>query len=315
MQAAAVCPAQLEKSARAVMDRHAKSFSWAARFLSPAARREASLLYAFARTADDLADEASLGDMEQRTRALDMLCEQVMQRQPEASLPAVVGRMLENHQVPSTVLRHFTDSLRADMHGRRLQTQEQLLDFAYGVAGTVGLMMRPILGAPPSADGCAMALGVAMQLTNVARDVLEDAARGRVYVPLGFEVTAHALNDPHNEALRQRVFESIVQMLQTAEAWYAFAHGGVALIPAPNRRAVLVALELYRAIGRKIIRGGSAAYWRGRVHLNALEKIRLIVPLLVTGSSQPQSGRAPGAFAPLPRGFDALSGLPGFARD
>jgi 15-cis-phytoene synthase len=309
-------PSELEQSARDVMDRHAKSFSWAARFLSPGARREANLLYAFARTADDLADEASLGSFEQRSKALSSWCMQAVKHSSEASsLPGIVGGLLERHKVSSSVLLHFTESLRADMVNRRLRSNDELLGFAYGVAGTVGLMMRPILGAPPAGNTYAMALGVAMQLTNIARDVVEDADRGRTYLPLDFEVDANALRSGANTQLRSRVFEQIETVLQMAEQWYAHAQGGIDWIPAENRRAIAVALELYRAIGRKIMDGGAVAYWRGRVHLNTFEKARLIMALAIRKNKPQESNRLQNTGFSLPPGFEVLRSLPGFPQD
>jgi 15-cis-phytoene synthase len=306
-------PTELEQAARDIMDRHAKSFSWAARFLSPGARREANLLYAFARTADDLADEASLGSFDQRSKALDSLCMQAAHPGSEASsLPGIVGGLLKRHRVSPGVLMHFTESLRADMVSRRLQSSDELLGFAYGVAGTVGLMMRPILGAPPAGDACAMALGVAMQLTNIARDVVEDADRGRTYLPLDFEVDASALRSGANTQLRSRVFEQIESVLDMAEQWYAYAQSGMDWIPLENRRAIAVALVLYRAIGRKIIDGGSAAYWHGRVHLNTFEKARLIMALAIHKSKHQDAKFLANAPTLQPPGFAALRSLPGF---
>jgi 15-cis-phytoene synthase len=309
-------PSDLERSARDVMDRHAKSFSWAARFLSPKTRREANLLYAFARTADDLADEASLGSFEQRSQALGSLCMQAVNHSPEASLlPGVVGSLLERHKVSPCILLHFTESLRADMLNRRLQSCDELLGFAYGVAGTVGLMMRPILGAPPAGDMYAMALGVAMQLTNIARDVVEDADRGRIYLPLDFEVDADALRGGAHTQLRSRVFEQIETVLEMAEQWYAYAQSGMEWIPRENRRAISVALVLYRAIGRKIMNGGAVAYWHGRVHLSTFEKTRLIMALAIHKNKHQGTRRLANPGPALPPGFEALRSLPGFPRD
>ncbi len=303
---------ELDQSASDIMDRHAKSFSWAARFLAPEARRDANLLYAFARTADDLADEADLGSPEQRARALrDLSNDAVNHHHALHTLAGSVGEVLRRHHVAPGLLTHFTESLQADMGRRKITSAEQLLVFAYGVAGTVGLMMRPILGAPPKGDTSAMALGVAMQLTNVARDVLDDADRDRIYVPLADNVDAKALRHSTSQTLRCQVFAGIEGVLALAEEWYDYAHSGIELIPAENRRAIAVALVLYRAIGRKILQGGPAMYWRGRVHLSAFEKTRLIMALSVTKGKSP---RAPGA-APRterPRGFDALRHLPGF---
>jgi 15-cis-phytoene synthase len=176
----------------------------------------------------------------------------------------------------------------------------------------VGLMMRPMLGAPPAADPHALALGIAMQLTNVARDVVEDAARARRYVPSSCGVACDELRQPTDAAARRRAFAAITSVLALAEDFYAFGELGLPLIPAPNRRAVRIALVLYRGIGRKISKRGAGRYWQGRTHLSAIEKLQLTAPLLL-GDRRP---RTVVAARPEMSWADALPamppGLPGF---
>jgi 15-cis-phytoene synthase len=253
------------------MRRHAKSFHWAARFLSPTTRADTELLYAFARHADDLADEPELGTLPDRLAQLAQLKDS----------PALAA-LAHKHAWKEGLLAHFLNSLMADTSARQLQNQNQLLDFAYGVAGTVGLMMRPVLGAPVQADPYAMSLGLAMQLTNIARDVVEDAQQGRVYIAASYGVSAEVLFRPGNAEQRVQAFAAITRTLALAEELYTFAQQGLHLIPAPNQRAIRIALSLYRGIGRKIVRRGAQQYWHGRVHLGLLEKLALTLPLALT---------------------------------
>jgi 15-cis-phytoene synthase len=252
-----------------VLNAHAKSFSWAARFLSPSARRNSALLYAFSRAADDFSDEESLGPHEQRMQMLASLRRAMLEAaQPgfnSSSNPvaSAVGAMLLNHNVNFCVPVYFLDSLCEDSQPRQLQSTEELLRFAYGVAGTVGQMLRPVLGAPTQAEPYAMALGVAMQLTNIARDVVEDAERGRCYLPAQWGIDWKT-------------------MLALAEDFYAYAETGLHYIPASNRRAIRIALFLYRGIGRKVLRRGPSQYWNGRVHLGNFEKWRLMSAALLS---------------------------------
>jgi 15-cis-phytoene synthase len=250
------------------MRRHAKSFHWAARFLSKATRCDTELLYAFARHADDLADEPKLGTLPDRLVQLAQLKDS----------PSLAG-LGQKYAWRAGLLAHFLDSLMADTTARQLQTQTELLDFAYGVAGTVGLMMRPLLGAPAQADPYAMSLGLAMQLTNIARDVVEDAQQGRIYIPASHGVSAEILVSPANAAQRTQAFAAIARTTALAEELYTFAQEGLHHIPAPNQRAIRIALVLYRGIGRKIMRRGAQQYWQGRVHLGLVEKLALTLPL------------------------------------
>ncbi|MEO8012712.1 MAG: phytoene/squalene synthase family protein [Polaromonas sp.] len=260
-----------------VMDLHAKSFSWAARFLLPEARRDAAQLYAFARLADDLADEDALGEWAERMAQLQALESNVLNPGAGSELGHQVGKMLRSKSVNTEVVRNFMDCLIQDASPRCIQTTEELLQFAYGAAGTVGQMMCPILGASNKGQPYATALGVAMQLTNIARDVVEDAVRGRCYIPAQWGVSAQALRAPKTPAQAVQSFATIQKLLHLADDFYAYSQKGLVYIPAGNRRAIRVAAALYRGIGQKILGGGADRYWRGRTSLGRFEKIKLIL--------------------------------------
>ena len=260
-----------------VMDLHAKSFSWAARFLLPAARRDAAQLYAFARFADDLADEEALGELAYRMAQLQELEHSVLHPAAGGALGHQVGEMLLSKGVSADVIQYFMQSLREDAAPRVVQTTEELLQFAYGVAGTVGQMMCPILGVADKGQPYAVAMGVAMQLTNIARDVVEDAARGRCYIPAQWGISSEALQEPLNAAQAGQSFAAIKNLLGMADAFYAYGVQGLIYIPAGNRRAIRIAMSLYRGIGRKIVANGADRYWHGRTSLGRFEKTRLIV--------------------------------------
>jgi len=288
MQLAAFKVARL---ARSVMQKHARSFSLAAVFLEPATRADVALLYAFARAADDLCDEASLGPLPDRLRTLEAISECAEQAQQGRQggrdpIASAAGEVLHRHGVPAQVLCHFLKGLRDDAHPRQLQTTDELLQFAFAVAGTVGQMMRPLLGAPVQAERYAIVLGMAMQLTNIARDVQEDAQRGRCYLPAQWN-TAWCFDPALADAdQRAQVFPLVCRVLALADDFYAYAAQGLATIPSRNRRAVRVAAALYQAIGHKIIRGGPGAYWQGRVSLGRLERGREILRMLLRGENR-----------------------------
>jgi phytoene synthase len=274
-------------NAQAVMDAHAKSFSWAARFLSPAARRDAAQLYVFARLADDLADEEALGAWDERMAQLQALESSALNPDAGIDLGHRVGKMLLSKGVSAEVIRNFMHCLCQDANPRCIQTTEELLQFAYGAAGTVGQMMCPILGAAGKAQPYATALGVGMQLTNIARDVVEDAARGRCYIPAQWGVCAEALGAPQNPAQATQSFAAIRKLLNLADDFYAYSQQGLDQIPAGNRRAIRIAAALYRGIGQKILNGGPECYWHGRASLGRFEKVKLIVACYAGGDRLP----------------------------
>ena len=271
-----------------VMDMHAKSFSWAARFLLPATRQDAALLYVFARLADDLADEEALGPLAERVGQLQELESNALNPDGGEALGHQVGRMLQAKGVSTAVIRNFMGGLEQDTGPRRIQSTEELLHFAYGVAGTVGQMMCPILGASNKALPYALALGVAMQLTNISRDVVEDAARGRCYIPAQWGVDPEALRAPRNKEQAVKNFAAIQQLLVLADDFYAYAQQGMERIPAGNRRAIRIATALYRGIGQKVLRNGADRYWQGRTTLGRFAKMKIVLACLVGADRLPE---------------------------
>ncbi len=297
---------------QAIMDAHAKSFSWAARFLSSDARVQAAQLYAFARLMDDLVDEPALGSIDERLAQFDANREQVLGVAHTIGRSHEVGKMLQALGVDADVLRSFMNALQADARPRHLQSLPDVLGFAYGVAGTVGQMMRPILRASPEAERYAVALGMAMQLTNIARDVLEDAQRGRCYLPaqwLSADFQLHKLLQGC-AATRHQAFRAIRRLLGEAEPLYALAEQGFDAIPRANRRAVRIACVLYRGIGRKILATPEPLYWSQRVHLRSHAKALGVLQVLMGVHVKPTE---PSSNA-LQEHESALRLIPGFPR-
>lgn len=300
---------------QSVMDRHAKSFSWAARFLNASARPEVALLYAFARTADDLADEEEFGTLLERYAALQHMHNSALGLasplgpNAEFGLALRAGAMLRGHGVASGVLERFMDALKEDTQARQIETEDELLDFAYGVAGTVGQMMRPLLGADTVAEPYAIALGIAMQLTNIARDIVEDGYRQRCYIPRQWGVTLQMMVTPADTEEKLRAFSAIERLIALSEGYYNYASKGFRMIPVRNRCAVLAAAALYKGIGRKILRQGGETYWHGRTYLTKMEKVKTVFFALVIGSPQPSTIEPEGFFG----GTELLHRVQGFS--
>ena len=295
---------------QAIMDAHAKSFSWAARFLSGRARSQAAQLYAFARLMDDLIDEPALGPIDQRLAHFELNGRQVLGVVRDTSASYQVGVMLQSLGIDQRVVSNFLDALKADAQTRHLQSLPEVLIFAYGVAGTVGQMMRAILGASPAADAHAVTLGMAMQLTNIARDVLEDARQGRCYLPAQWLPADWQLAKMLQGCAetRAQAFVAIQRLLAQAETLYALAEQGFDTIPMPNRRAVKIAAVLYRGIGQKIMNMPASAYWDQRVQLSSGKKLAGVLQVFLGVHSKPVSYGA----NPLHAYSSDLQAIPGF---
>jgi phytoene desaturase len=260
----------------AVLAYHGKSFHWAGRFLPQAQFNNASLLYAFCRHVDDLADEAS--DSAEAKTCLNQLRQDLWSNQPEQPLNKMFRELMERQQLEQRWVESLIDGVLSDLGKVRLQTKEELLCYAYRVAGTVGLMMAQVLGChDPQALAFATDLGIAMQLTNIARDVHEDAQRGRLYLPqqwLGSEtVTADQLVDG-NQHSRQAAEKAVKRLLDLAELYYRSGYQGMRYLPMRVRLGILTARSLYRAIGDDIY-PNPAIIWEQRVRVSISRKCRL----------------------------------------
>lgn len=250
-----------------------RSFSLAAKLFSPGIRGDIAQLYAFCRHVDDLADSSQGGKPGELRRLREMLD----QGAGDCDDPVVRRflRLAERRKLPLDAARELASASEADCGPRRVQSEAELIRFAYGVAGTVGLLMQPLLGADdPRAAPFAIDLGIALQLTNIARDVAEDAERERFYLPGAWvdpEVIGAALRERDRRASEQ-VDEAVEQVLKAADRYYESALAGHWFIPCRNRRAIFFALHFYRAIGRKMQRQGREA-WRSRTRIGLAGKL------------------------------------------
>lgn len=263
------------ETATAILAKHAKSFRIASWFLPRAQAQEAALAYSFCRYIDDLADE---GSPEAARPALAALQAELLSEVPSDPLVAAIREQAQRLNLPLTPWLELLAGAASDLDGVRMADMPSLLRYCYRVAGTVGWLMCGILGVrDPDALAHAIDLGIAMQLTNICRDVAEDAARGRVYLPQQLL----QLHGTDQEALLSGTADtaaiqaSVRTLLHTAERWYTSGERGVAYIPLQSRVAILVAGRLYRGIGRRLLRLGANPLL-GRTVVPSWEKLLLV---------------------------------------
>ncbi len=251
---------------RELLARRARTFRLASVVLGTRARDDAAVLYAFCRAADDAADDGH--DPQTAHQALDSL-ELGLTSDGGAPVAREVALLHVERGVSLDAARGLVAGVRRDLGTVRIADDAELLDYAYLVAGTVGVMMCPILGVQDSrATRHAAELGMAMQITNICRDVAEDARNGRVYLPesrlRSAGLTAAQIID--GSAPRAALSTVITGLLARADALYESADGGLRFLPPRARLAVLLASRLYRAIGLEILRRGADPF-RGRAVL------------------------------------------------
>lgn len=246
---------------RAMLANGSRTFLAASYLLPRAVRDPACALYAFCRVADDAIDAAPGGDVAEALALLRRRLDAVYSGGPPAAdaVDRAFAGVVRAHAIPRALPEALLEGFAWDVSARRYETLADLHDYAARVAGTVGAMMALVMGATtPSALARACDLGVAMQLSNIARDVGEDAAAGRVYLPLtwlreaGLDVERW-LAAPRHDA---RLAGVVARVLDEAERLYARAAAGIAELPLACRVGINAARLLYAEIGREVARRG-----------------------------------------------------------
>ncbi len=252
------------------------SFHAASRLLPARIRHPATALYAFCRVADDAVDDGA--DKGAAVARLAQRLDRAYHGRPENTpVDRAFARMIETHAIPRTLPDALIEGLAWDAAGRRHQTIADARAYAARVAGSVGAMMTLIMGRRDAESlGAACDLGIAMQFTNIARDVGEDARAGRLYLPLdwlaarGIDAEAFLAAPRFSPDLAQ----VIAQLLDEAERFYDRARPGIACLPFDCRPGIQAARMIYRAIGRGLARGGYDSITR-RARVSAPRKLGL----------------------------------------
>ncbi|HEY6134665.1 MAG TPA: phytoene/squalene synthase family protein [Rubrivivax sp.] len=270
-------PAHDPRACRALMRGGSKTFFAASLLLPARVRAPASALYAFCRLADD---EIDLGtDPHQAMAHLQQRLDDVYEGRPQPiDVDRALASVVHRFAIPRTLLDALLEGFLWDASGRSYDTLEDVQAYGARVAGTVGAMMALVMGARGEAAlARACDLGVAMQLTNIARDVGEDARNGRLYLPrqwlaeAGIDAQAWLQAPEFNAAIG-----SVVQrLLSAADTLYACAEDGMAHLPRDCRPAIHAARLVYAEIGREIERHGLDSVTR-RAVVSSQRKAALI---------------------------------------
>ncbi len=248
-----------------------KSFYWASFFLPKKNRIAASRLYSICRYLDDVADNSKLDTSSEIKNIFNQI------KENESS---EINIFFKKKNINLGILKDLIDGLISDQQNVRITDEKELIDYSYKVAGTVGLMMLPIINTKDAeARKHAIDLGIAMQLTNIARDVYEDAKMNRLYLPkewLG-QVSVSDLIDNKLDDQKKRLIElSIKNLIELSDKFYANGFSGMKFIPLRTRLAIFFAAKIYKGIGEKIKSGGYV-YKLERIYLNKLEKLWITI--------------------------------------
>ena len=246
----------------------AKSFNWAGFFLPKSIYQDCSKLYAFCRVLDDLVDEKTdlelreerfneIKNIYKKTYEIDNNDRNVLNQNEHGLIVNDMIDLAYNNNIKRIILDDLIEGVGSDLKQKvYLRSVKDLLVYSYRVAGTVGLMMAKILSVSDtrSLKG-AIDLGIAMQLTNIARDVIEDKKMNRQYI--------------------KPDFENIEATLKLADMFYESSYTSIKKIPFKYRFAIIVARRVYRQIGRKIIQKRNMENYEksGKIYVNNFGKI------------------------------------------
>ena len=261
----------MESSAIQTLSKNGKSFRFAGMLLSREQLVQAARLYQFCRWIDDIADETD--DKQAAKTQLRSIRSQLVSG--SSDFPVLSGFLSLQSELGISHLPpcHLIDGVLSDTENVAINTVEELLQYAYRVAGVVGLMMNPILKANPEGNPHAVDLGIAMQLTNIARDVMEDAKNSRRYLPAQWcDITAEEIVTDSSRQTRMLIQDAILKLLALAETYYQSARQGFRFLPPRSRRAIAVASAVYREIGIQL-KGRGTQYWLGRTVVSKPRKV------------------------------------------
>lgn len=275
---------QLAEFSRTQIEQGSRSFALASLLFDASTRRGAYLLYSWCRYCDDQIDHAA--NYEQARERLETLHLQTQRAlggrpcdEPVFQSLSVVSRQ---YQIPHQYFEDMLEGMRMDLEGFHYETFEDLRLYCYHVAGVVGLMMAHIMGV---SDARALAhakdLGIAMQLTNISRDVFDDLALNRVYLPSQW-LQEYGLNRQNLGVQNNRRELAIIvkRLISRARGYYRSGLNGLKYLNFRSALTIAAAAEIYSGIHRKVLRRGVKA-WDSRVYTHPLGKLVALVRAVV----------------------------------
>ena len=247
---------------------YAKSFNWAGFFLPKITYNDCSKLYSFCRILDNVVDEGR--DLKVKTKRFNEIKnnfnntdqsngkeKQAINQNQYVAIVDDMSVLADNNKINRIIINDLIEGVESDLKRKiKFSSVKDLLIYSYRVAGTVGLMMAKILNVNETrALKGAIDLGIAMQLTNIARDVIEDQKMNRQYI--------------------KPDFENIEATIKLADMFYESSFSSVKKIPFKYRFAIIVARRVYRQIGRKILQKGNMENYQksGKIYVNNLGKV------------------------------------------
>ena len=239
---------------------NSKSFYWASKFLPKKILKKVINIYAFCRLQDDLVDEGIKIEDSSEVEELE--------------------NIIKSYGVSKNIISNLMEGINSDENFKRFKDNSELLRYCYKVAGVVGLMMIKALDIKQSeAKYFAIDLGMAMQLTNISRDIMQDYKKNRIYIPENTGINKDIISNmtSENEVKLKKV---VNQIILKSEIYYKSSLNGMRYIPIRSRLAILVSLRIYQGIGIKIIKT-EEKFIHENIYVTNKEKILIVAKALI----------------------------------
>ena len=273
---------RLVEEAQRTIAAGSKSFRFASQIFDLPTRERSWLLYSWCRACDDITDGQTLGHdavsvdhPQERIAFLRAHTDIALASQPTGLVPFdSLGMVAAETRIPADLPHDHLAGFSRDAAGWTPATEDDLLSYCYQVAGAVGVMMAHVMGVDPADRDTldrASDLGIAFQLANIARDIVDDARVGRSYIPADWAPDL----DPHDPAHRPRLVEIAKRLSTLALRYRASSKVGAARLPFRSRWAVLSAAAIYGAVATRAVKLGPHA-WDQRISISKAEKFALV---------------------------------------
>ena len=239
-----------------IISQHSKSFFWASRFLPRDVLEKVINIYSYCRLHDDIVDEGK----------------EITESEKMQDLKDII----QSYGVTQEIIEQLIDGIYSDTNFQRFKNTEELIRYCYKVAGVVGLMMTKALNIDKDdAKYYAIDLGIAMQLTNISRDVIQDYKKQRIYLPKDTGILDEDVcNLNYSDKIKLK--KAIHNLLIKSDIYYNSALNGLRYIPIRSRLSILIALRMYQSIGKKI-KKTNIEFLEENIYITVFEKILILI--------------------------------------
>lgn len=267
----------MKQSKKDIFKKNAKTFFFASFFFPNPKQKEVETLYNFCRYVDDIGDLEE--DKKKSKQKLSNIIDNLNKKKSKSFFVYEFIKLMKKYNIKTNIPIQLVEGVISDLDEVNIKTHEQLLGYSYKVAGTVGLMMCYLMNVKDKKlFKHAIELGIAMQITNIVRDVKEDLEANRIYIPTYIRGTYTKDHKKiiSDKRLQKEISINIKKLVSHSETLYDQSLKGIILLPLKFKFVILLAANLYREIGREIIKE-PLAIWNRRVFVSKKKKIIIFI--------------------------------------